>query len=97
MVNYSETPLVYNESAQRFEFVVEDQLSLIEFKKRGDIMYLIHTEVPETLEGRGVAAAMVEKTMQYLDEHQLKLVPSCSYVQVFLKRHPEWERLLKTS
>jgi hypothetical protein len=94
-MNYPETPLIYNEPDQRFEFVVDGHLSLIEFKKKGDTVYLVHTEVPEVLEGKGVAAAMVEKTLEYLEEHQLKLIPACSYVQVYLKRHPEWNRLVE--
>ena len=93
-MKHQEIPLIYNENNHRFEFIVDDYLSLIDFKKRGDKIYLLHTEVPKELEGKGIAAAMVEKTLQYLEENKLKLVPSCSYVQAYLKRHPEWNRLL---
>ncbi|MBC8054352.1 MAG: N-acetyltransferase [Sphingobacteriaceae bacterium] len=93
-MKYEETPLIYNENDHRFEFTVDNHLSLIDFKRKGDTIYLVHTEVPEELEGKGVAAAMVEKTFQYIEEHNLKLAPYCSYVQLYLKRHPEWNRLL---
>lgn len=93
-MKYEEIPLIYNENDSRFEFTVDNSLSLIDFKKKGGTMHLVHTEVPEELEGKGVAAAMVEKTLKYMEEHQWKLIPSCSYVQAYLKRHPEWNRLV---
>ena len=93
-MKHQEIPLTYNEDNSRFEFKVDEHLSLIDFKKKGNTIYLTHTEVPKELEGKGVAAAMVHKTLQYLEEHQLKLIPACSYVHAYLKRHPEWNRLL---
>ncbi|MBC7915433.1 MAG: N-acetyltransferase [Pyrinomonadaceae bacterium] len=93
-MNYIDIPLVHNPSINRFELTIDDHTSFIDYKKNGDSISLLHTEVPPQLEGKGVAASMVEKTFQYVEEHNLKLIPSCSYVQMFLKRHPEWERLL---
>ena len=93
-MKYENIPLIFNEDDQRFEFSSEGQLSFIDFKKINDKIYLIHTEVPQELEGKGIAAAMVEKTLKHIEEHQWKLIPSCSYVQAFVKRHPEWNRLL---
>ncbi|HEX8377592.1 MAG TPA: GNAT family N-acetyltransferase [Pedobacter sp.] len=93
-MNYEDIPLIYNEEAASFEFFIEGHRCFIDCKKKGNTIYLIHTEVPESLEGKGVAAALVEKTFQYLEENHLKMVPSCSYVLLYLKRHPEWNKLL---
>jgi predicted GNAT family acetyltransferase len=46
------------------------------------------------MEGNGVAAAIVEKAFNYIEEHHLKIVPLCAYIIAYLKRHPEWKRLL---
>lgn len=91
---YEPLPLVNNENLRQFELVVEGHKAKIEYELQRDRMSLLHTEVPPVLEGRGVAEAIVEKTLQYLEERKLKLVPWCPYVKVFLRKHPEWKRIL---
>jgi predicted GNAT family acetyltransferase len=93
-MKYQEIPLVNNEAIHNFELVVDGKRSFIDYKLKGDKIYLIHTEVPVELEGMGVAAALVEKAFHYIEEHNLKIVPLCVYVAAYLKRHPEWNRLV---
>ena len=94
-MKYEELEMINNQEANNFELWVEGQRAFIDYKKRGSSVYLLHTEVPAELEGKGVAAALVEKVLLYLEVNQLRLVPLCSYVQTFLKRHPEWNRLVE--
>ncbi|MCW3087033.1 MAG: acetyltransferase, partial [Sediminibacterium sp.] len=68
--------------------------AFIDYRKEGDVVRLVHTEVPKELEGKGIAAQLVEKVFQYIEEHKLRIVPECSYVQHYLQRHPEWQRLV---
>ncbi len=91
---YQELPLIDNKERHFFEMHVEGHVAFIHYKKTPAHVILIHTEVPEALEGRGIAGALVEKTLLYLEEQGLKIVPSCQYVQAFLKRHPEWNRMV---
>ncbi len=87
-------PLVNNESSRQFELVVDGQKAKIEYDLQKNRMFLTHTEVPAALEGQGVGSAIVEKTLQFIEENNLKLVPWCSFVKAHLKRHPEWKRVL---
>lgn len=91
---YDDLPIVNNEPAHNFELIVEGQRAFIDYIKRDDVYLLVHTEVPKELEGKGVAAAMVEKTFKYLEANGFKIKPYCQYIQAYLKRHPEWHRLV---
>jgi len=85
---YTNLPLVNNAENHNFEMFVDGHRAFIDYQLRGDKMFLTHTEVPVELEGQGVAPALV------VEEHQLKVVPYCAYIKVWLKRHPDWERLV---
>ena len=93
-MNFDDIPLVNNEAIHHFELMIDGQLAFIDYKLKEHKIYLIHTEVPEALKGTGTAEAIVTKAFHFIEEHQQKLVPLCSYIQVYLKRHPEWNRLL---
>ena len=87
-------PVHLNKEKHRFEMNIDGEYAIINYRQTGNVVNLIHTEVAEPLEGQGVAATLVEKTLQYLEEHHLKIVPSCSYVQHYLQEHPEWNKIV---
>ncbi|MEN0054655.1 MAG: GNAT family N-acetyltransferase [Mucilaginibacter sp.] len=92
-MKYPDIPLIDNVPIHNYELIVEGTRSFVDYKKRGDNVYLIHTEVPEEMEGKGIASDLVEKTFLYLEQNNLKMVPLCAYIISYLKRHPEWNRL----
>lgn len=95
---YDDIPLVNRPDIHNFEFIVEGHRSFIDYQEKDNKLYLLHTEVPAELEGRGIAPAFVEKVFLYLEEKGIKAVPLCPYIRVFLRRHPEWnERVIDDS
>lgn len=92
--NFRDIELVNNIEDQRFELQVEGHTAFIEYRQGRDHFTLIHTEVPEALNGKGAGTAIVEKVLYYIEQHQMKLVPVCPFVVAYLKRHPEWKRIL---
>jgi len=93
-MEYNDISFANNEAIHNFELIVDKQRAFIDYQLKGDKIYLVHTEVPIDLRDQGIAAIIVEKALQYIDEHHLKLVPLCPYVRQYLKRHPQWDRLL---
>ncbi len=92
---YPETQLVQNDEKKRFELKIDNHISFIEYILNNEnIMFLTHTEVPNSLEGKGVGSSLVHKTLEFLKENNYKLAPLCPFVAAYLKRHPEWKSLL---
>ena len=91
---FSPLKLAKNTANSRFELLVENQTAFIDYKERSKKIYLIHTEVPSALEGKGVSSALIEKTLTYIEQYGYKLVALCPAVVAFIRRHPEWKRLL---
>lgn len=94
---YINLPLVKNQVAMRFELEVGEYTAFIDFKEHGKKIWLIHTEAPEELQGKGAATAVIEKTLKYIEDNGYRLIPLCPLVAAYLKRHPEWERVLDES
>ena len=86
--------LTDNEAREQFEMVTDGILSRIEYKIMGNKIFLTHTEVPHELEGKGVGSKIVKAALEEVESRGLKLIPLCPFVASYIKRHPEWERLL---
>jgi len=84
----------HNEPASRFEVIVDGQTSFAAYDRDDDVLRLNHTSVPASLQGRGVAAAIVRAALDYASANGLKVEPWCSYVRAYMKRHKETQTLL---
>ncbi len=59
------------------------------YRRDGARMQIVHTEVDPALQGRGIAAALVEAAVAQARRERWQVVPRCSYVRAWLRRHPE--------
>lgn len=87
---FENLPVVKNIENRHFELEVEGHKAFIDYKQRGNKIWLTHTESPAALAGKGVATALIEKTLTSLKENNQILVPLCPLVVAYIKRHPEW-------
>jgi predicted GNAT family acetyltransferase len=85
--------VTHNEGRRRFEATVEGQLCVADYQLRGDVMWMTHTGVPSAVGGRGIAAELVRVALEWADAKGYRVVPSCSYVDAYMRRHPETEKL----
>ena len=83
-----------NQEGSQFELQVKGGMAFLEFYREGEKIYLTHTETPEALRGKGVAAELVKQTLQCAKDNGLTVVPSCSYVAHYINEHPEWNVVL---
>ena len=81
--------------ADCFEAVVDGLRSECAYRLSPGLVTIFHTGVPRALQGRGVAAALVATALAWVREQGLKVRPSCSYVALYMRRHPETQDLME--
>ncbi|XP_008444152.1 acetyltransferase At1g77540 isoform X1 [Cucumis melo] len=87
--------IIWNEAQQRFE--TEDKKAYLQYliKNGGKVMDMIHTFVPSSKRGLGLASHLCLAAFNHADGHSLSVIPSCSYISdTFLPRNPTWNYLL---
>ena len=83
-----------NPALGRFEMGSGDGTAFVEYRRAGDRVVLVHTEVPQALSGQGVASKLVRGTLDALRGGGRKVVPRCEFVAAYVARHPEYRDLL---
>lgn len=87
--------LIDNEGDQQYEFHVDGEVPKIEYiRSRSGEVILTHTEVPVVLEGQGIGTRLVESVLTDIEEKGMRVVPMCPFVSLYIRRHPEWKRIL---
>ncbi len=93
-MNTPDYPLINNVAQKQYEFHIGDYLPKIEYIKTNEKIFLTHTEVPVALEGKGVGSQLVRKVLEDIEKQGLTLIPLCPFVAAYIKRHPEWRKLV---
>lgn len=89
--------ITLNTERQQFELLIDGKRSLVAFLKPDDhTLALTHTEVDPALEGQGVGSNLVKQVLAYAEQHGQKIVPLCPFVAAYIKRHPDWQRVVST-
>jgi predicted GNAT family acetyltransferase len=80
---------VHDPARQRFTLATQP-VSVLDYELGEGRVVFTHTGVPDAYRGQGLAACLVEAGLQWAREQGLKVVPACSYVHVYIQRHPAW-------
>lgn len=78
----------------RFEIERDGQVAYLEYSLSGNVLELIHTEVPENLRGMGLASSLAETALRWARENKLKIDIICRSVQEYVAKHPEYSDLV---
>ncbi len=85
-----------NPDEQRFEMDTSAGLAVAHYRWDGDLLVIIHTEVPRELRGRGVGGKFVRGVLDEALRRKLRVVPLCWFVREFLERNPEYRNAMAT-
>jgi uncharacterized protein len=90
-----DSPAVSHDPARgRFEILTGAGTALLAYERRGDVLEMIHTEVPDASEGQGYGAKLARAALDYARDEGAKVIPSCPFVAAYIERHPAYADLV---
>jgi uncharacterized protein len=84
-----QTQVVNNEAKSRYEVEVDGHLAELVYHHSGKRFVLVHTEVPDALEGHGIGGLLVSAAVDDAVKHGWTIVPLCPFARGWLERHPD--------
>ena len=78
----------------RFELEQDGQVAYLEYSMSGNVLALIHTEVPNKLRGQGLSSLLAENALRWARENNFKVDVICPSVQEYIAKHPEYSNLV---
>jgi hypothetical protein len=80
---------VDNPARRRFEVAVDGHVAELTYDRRDGRLVLVHTGVPDEIDGRGVGIALVRAAVDAAVAGDLTMVPRCPFARRYLETHPE--------
>ena len=78
----------------RFELERDGHVATLQYTVAGHVLALLHTEIPESLRGSGVASTLAQTAFDWARDHHMKVDVVCPFVAAFLETHPEYSDLI---
>lgn len=92
--DYNHTEVINNESKQRYEVHMDNQVAVLEYKRAGNHITYIHTGVPPAMEGHGVASRLAHTALEDARKEHNTVSPQCPFVAAYIREHTEYLPLL---
>jgi len=104
-LDFSQSSMVVRHNIEKKQFEISlpnlpgNAMAVLEYTEpQAGVLDLWHTEVPHELRNRGIAKLLAKEAFDYVVESDLKMIISCSYLQMYYNNNPRPEythRILK--
>ncbi len=84
-----------NKEQLQFEVQEDGETAYLQYRYHDGLIWLMHTEVPKSLEGKGIASTLARFALEWARDNQFKVKVVCPFVAAFLKRHPEYDSIVE--
>lgn len=81
--------VTHDEAAHQFQVTEDSATAVLVYRRSGDVMTIVHTEVPEALGGRGIGGRLASAALAFAREQRLTVVPLCPFVSEYIRKHQE--------
>jgi len=78
----------------RFEIERDRHVAYLEYTLAGDVLELLHTEVPAALRGQGMASELAKVALDWARENHKKVDVVCPFAAEYIAQHPEYSDLI---
>lgn len=85
--------VIHNPAESRFEMWINGDLSKLDYRENGNTIVMMHVGVPLEYRSQGLAGKITQVGLEYAKEKKLRVIPMCSYVAAYIRRHPEYAEL----
>jgi uncharacterized protein len=87
-----------NPEELRYELHVDGELAgEIRYRLEPGAVVLVHTDIDPRFEHHGLGSQLVRGALDDLRERGLELVVVCPFVAAYIRRHPEYEDLKRST
>jgi hypothetical protein len=86
--------VIHETENERFVIYLDGHEVYIEYTMTDKKINLYHTYTHPALRGKGLAAHVVRAAFEFANENNLKVIPTCSYVQSFIAKNDEYKELI---
>jgi len=83
-----------NRDLNRFELDADGHVAFSNYRRDGNMLTILHTEVPAALNGRGIGSALARGLLDIARAEGLKVRPLCPFVAAYVTKHREYADLL---
>ena len=83
-----------NEALGQFEAKIRGFTAVTEYRRVKDRIIFTHTEVPQELEGNGIASHLAYRALEFSKREGLIVMPLCPFIAGYIHRHPEYKSLV---
>jgi predicted GNAT family acetyltransferase len=86
----------HDEEGRRFVTDVDGREATLSYSMPdAETLDLEHTEVPSQAEGKGVGSALVRYACEYARKNEMKVIPTCAFVNTWLERHDDYGDVIR--
>lgn len=87
-------PVHHDTDNSQLSVTVEGRRSFLQYRLAGDVLTIVHTEVPPELAGHGIGGDLVRAALEMARSNGWRVRPVCSYAAAFVQKHTEYADLL---
>jgi predicted GNAT family acetyltransferase len=87
--------IVDDPARHRFEAAIGGDVGFLDYRKKDDLLTLVHTEVAPALRGQGIGEKLVRFAMEHARTHGLRVRALCPFARRWVDEHPEFLPLLQ--